>query len=89
MSIKCSSNQETVEFDNFGPHNPRKFEYSVVCSAHIDNCGTSVFIKNENPEDQLILCNVFVHLYDLLRGGMTLNQQKLSAVTKCFTPNLP
>ena len=76
---------ETVEFDDpalanqlFGPHNAHLDLLAAASGAHIGNRGASIFIESPDPDVQQSLCNVFVQLYDLLRGGLALSQQDMA-----------
>ena len=88
---------ETVEFDNpslanllFGPHNAHLELLAAVSGACIGNRGSSIFIESPNPDVRQILCKVFLQLYDLLRGGMTLTQQDIIRAYKmlCDDPSM-
>ena len=76
---------ETVEFDDpalanqlFGPHNAHLDLLAAASGAHIGNRGASIFIESPDPDVRQSLCNVFVQLYDLLRGGLALSQQDMA-----------
>lgn len=76
---------ETVEFDDpalanqlFGPHNAHLDLLAAASGAHIGNRGASIFIESPDPDVRQSLCNVFVQLYDLLRGGLALSQQDMT-----------
>ena len=76
---------ETVEFDDpalanqlFGPHNAHLDLLATASGAHIGNRGASIFIESPDPDVRKSLCNVFVQLYDLLRGGLALSQQDMA-----------
>lgn len=76
---------ETVEFDDpalanqlFGPHNAHLDLLAAASGAHIGNRGASIFIESPDPDVRQNLCNVFVQLYDLLRGGLALSQQDMT-----------
>ncbi len=76
---------ETVEFDDpalanqlFGPHNAHLDLLAAASGARIGNRGASIFIESPDQDVRQSLCNVFVQLYDLLRGGLTLSQQDMS-----------
>ena len=80
-----SSMLETVEFDDpalanqlFGPHNAHLDLLATASGAHIGNRGASIFIESPDPDVRKSLCNVFVQLYDLLRGGLALSQQDMA-----------
>ncbi|WP_022655361.1 PhoH family protein [uncultured Desulfovibrio sp.] len=76
---------ETVEFDDpalanqlFGPHNAHLDLLAEASGARIGNRGASIFIESPDQGVRQSLCNVFVQLYDLLRGGLALNQQDMA-----------
>ena len=80
-----SSLLETVEFDDpalanqlFGPHNAHLDLLAAASGARIGNRGASIFIESPDQDVRRSLCNVFVQLYDLLRGGLTLSQQDMT-----------
>ncbi|MCD7985347.1 MAG: PhoH family protein [Desulfovibrio sp.] len=80
-----SSLLETVEFDDpalanqlFGPHNAHLDLLAAASGARIGNRGASIFIESPDQDVRQSLCNVFVQLYDLLRGGLTLSQQDMT-----------
>ena len=80
-----SSLLETVEFDDpalanqlFGPHNAHLDLLAAASGAHIGNRGASIFIESPDQDVRQSLCNVFVQLYDLLRGGLALSQQDMA-----------
>ncbi len=80
-----SSLLETVEFDDpalanqlFGPHNAHLDLLAAASGAHIGNRGDSIFIESPDQDVRQSLCNVFVQLYDLLRGGLGLSQQGMA-----------
>ena len=81
MAVR-SSMYETVEFDDptlanqlFGPHNAHLDLLALASGAQITSRGASIYIESPDADVRQVLCNVFVQLYDLLRGGLALSQQ--------------
>ena len=80
-----SSMLETVEFDDpalanllFGPHNAHLELLAAASGASIGSRGASILIESPDLNVRQLLCNVFVQLYELLRGGTSLSQQDVS-----------
>ncbi|MDO5483497.1 MAG: PhoH family protein [Desulfovibrionaceae bacterium] len=77
-----SSMLETVEFDDpllanllFGPHNGHLELLASASGARIGSRGSCILIESPDAAVRQSLCNVFVQLYGLLRGGYSLSQQ--------------
>ena len=80
-----SSMLETVEFDDpalanqlFGPHNAHLELLAAASGASIGSRGASILIESPDLNVRQLLCNVFVQLYELLRGGTSLSQQDVT-----------
>lgn len=80
-----SSMLETVEFDDpalanqlFGPHNAHLELLAAASGASIGSRGASILIESPDMNTRQVLCNVFVQLYELLRGGLSLSQQDIA-----------
>ena len=80
-----SSMLETVEFDDpalanqlFGPHNAHLELLAAASGANIGSRGASILIESPDMNVRQLLCNVFVQLYELLRGGTSLSQQDVT-----------
>ncbi len=80
-----ASPSEHVEFDEpsianllFGPHNVHLDLLAGASGARITSRGSSVLVQHDDPAVRQRLCNLFVQLYDLLRGGDSLSQQDIT-----------
>lgn len=76
---------ELVEFDDpalanllFGPRNAHLDLLAAASGAHIVSRGASVIVESGDPDVSRTLCQVFVQLYALLRGGLVLGEQDMS-----------
>lgn len=76
---------ELVEFDDpalanllFGPRNAHLDLLAAASGAHIMSRGASVIVESGDPDVSRTLCQVFVQLYALLRGGLVLGEQDIS-----------
>ena len=76
---------ETVAFDDpalanqlFGPRNAHLELLAAASGAGIDSRGASIVISSSDAQVRQTLCNVFMQLYDLLRGGLSLSRQDIA-----------
>ena len=80
-----SGGAESVAFDDpvvanqlFGPRNAHLELLAAASGARITSRGASLIVDAPDPQVRETLCNVFVQLYDLLRGGVPLSQQDMA-----------
>ena len=80
-----SGGAESVAFDDpvvanqlFGPRNAHLELLAAASGARITSRGASLIVDAPDPQVRKTLCNVFVQLYDLLRGGVPLSQQDMA-----------
>ena len=82
---ECPSVPELVEFDDpalanllFGPRTAHLDMLAKESGAHITSRGASVLVESDDPDVRRALCQVFVQLYALLRGGLVLGEQDIT-----------
>ncbi len=82
---ECPPAPEIVEFDDpalanllFGPRNAHLDLLAAASGARITSRGASVLVESDDPDVRRDLCQVFVQLYALLRGGLVLGEQDMA-----------
>ncbi len=82
---ECPPAPEIVEFDDpalanllFGPRNAHLDLLAAASGARITSRGARVLVESDDPDVRRDLCQVFVQLYALLRGGLVLGGQDVA-----------
>lgn len=87
-----SSSQESLEFDDphaanllFGPRNAHLDILAAASGARLATCGAGLYIDTPDPIVRRRLCNLFLQLYELARGGMEISGQDVSRAYAMLT----
>lgn len=83
--LECPPAPELVEFDDpelakllFGPRNAHLDMLAAASGARITSRGAKLLVESDDPDVRRALCQVFVQLYALLRGGLILGEQDMA-----------
>ena len=87
-----SSSQESLEFDDphaanllFGPRNAHLDILAAASGARLATCGAGLYIDTPDQIVRRRLCNLFLQLYELARGGMEISGQDVSRAYAMLT----
>ena len=87
-----SPSRESLEFDDphaanmlFGPHNAHLDILAAASGARLATCGAGLYIDTPDQAVRRRLCNLFLQLYELARGGMDISGQDVSRAYAMLT----